>query len=136
MNEHVFLYVEDDPNSREALTVILQRVMKAEHTYIFEDSTAFADRVAKLPQRPDIILLDIHMEPITGFEMLELLRTELGYESARIIALTASVMNEEVDLLKEKGFDSVIAKPVNVAKFPELIQRIADGETIWDISGS
>lgn len=134
MNEHVYLYVEDDPLSREALTVILQRVMKAENTFIFENSENFIERIQKLPQRPDIILLDIHMEPITGFEMLKHLRNDLGYEDAKIVALTASVMNEEVELLKESGFDAVIGKPINVASFPELIRRIAKGETIWHIT--
>lgn len=134
MSEHVFLYVEDDPLSREALTVVLRRVMKAEHTYIFEDSYDFEERIQALPQRPTMILLDIHMKPITGFEMLKLLRTKLDYGDAKIVALTASVMNEEVELLKESGFDAVIGKPINVGTFPKLIDRIAGGETIWHIT--
>jgi two-component system chemotaxis sensor kinase CheA len=134
MTERVFLYVEDDPLSREAITVILKRVMKAEHVYVFEDSKNFVERMKGLPHRPDIILLDIHMQPVTGFEVLRILRDDLGYTDARIIALTASVMNEEVKLLQESGFDGVIGKPINVASFPTLIERVANGETIWHIT--
>ncbi|NDJ75027.1 MAG: hypothetical protein GYB65_02105 [Chloroflexi bacterium] len=43
-------------------------------------------------------------------------------------------MNEEVDLLRQSGFDGVIGKPINVAAFPGLIVRVVQGETIWHIS--
>jgi CheY-like chemotaxis protein len=134
MKDRVYLYVEDDLLSREALTLILQRIIKAEHAYIFEDSADFVERVRALPLRPDIILLDIHMRPITGFEMLRHLREDLGYEDAKILALTASVMNEEVELLKASGFDGVIGKPINVAAFPSLMERVAAGESVWHIT--
>ena len=136
MNDQVFLYVEDDPLSREALTLVLKRLMKAEHVYIFENSQNFAERFQGLPKVPTMILLDIHMQPITGFDMLKLLRTELGHTETKIVALTASVMNEEVDLLRESGFDGVIAKPINVAEFPNLIARVAKGESVWHIGAS
>lgn len=136
LKDSVFLYVEDDPMSREALELILRRIMKIEELHIFEDSSNFQERVQALPKRPTIILLDIHMRPITGFEMLRILREELGFTESKIIALTASVMNEEVDLLRESGFDGVIGKPINVANFPALLKRVSNGETIWHISDS
>lgn len=136
LNEHVFLYVEDDPFSRDALEIILRRVMKVESLYLFEDSRDFMARLTALPQQPDVILLDIHMEPHTGFEMLAMLRSAKRYANATVIALTASVMNEEVELLKESGFDGIIGKPVNVASFPRLIQRVIDGESIWHVTES
>jgi len=36
-------------------------------------------------------------------------------------------------MLQDTGFDSVLSKPVNLDEFPELIQRIMDGEQIWYI---
>lgn len=134
MNHLSYLYVEDDRFSREALHVILTRIMKLERVTIFENSQDFIARVKALPQVPDIILLDIHMEPINGFQMLELLRNDPNYKNSIIIALTASVMNEEVELLKDSGFDSVIGKPINIATFPDVLARIADGEKIWHIT--
>ncbi|MFW5748285.1 MAG: response regulator [Chloroflexota bacterium] len=134
INDHIYLYVEDDPLSREALEVILRRVMKIERLHVFEDSADFMDRLSGLPDTPDFILLDIHMQPYTGFEMLNMLRGEPTFQDAIIIALTASVMNEEVQLLRESGFDGVIGKPINVATFPGLIQRVIQGESIWYIT--
>lgn len=134
VNDHVFLYVEDDPNSRQALDLILRRIMKVEHLTIFEDSTDFMARLEALPQRPTFFLLDIHMMPYTGFEVLAMLRQHPNYQDAHIIALTASVMSEEVALLKRSGFDGVIGKPIQVTSFPGLIQRVMNGESIWHIT--
>jgi len=134
MNDLTYLYVEDDPMSRDALSLILTRVMKLENVHVFENSHNFVERVDSLPNVPDIFLLDIHMEPLTGFEMLEILRNNPTYQNATIIALTASVMNEEVELLKNSGFDGVIGKPITVASFPELLKRIVAGEKVWHVT--
>lgn len=133
-NDYVYLYVEDDPLSREALTLVIKRVLKVERLYVFEDSANFMARVKALPEKPDLILLDIHMAPISGFEMLKLLRQDADYARSKIIALTASVMNEEVELLKASGFDGVIGKPISVAQFPLLLTRVIQGESIWYVA--
>ena len=51
----------------------------------------------------------------------------------QVVALTASVMSEEVARLKRRGFDGAIAKPLNVEAFPDLIARIMEGESVWYI---
>ncbi|HRF96090.1 MAG TPA: response regulator, partial [Aggregatilineales bacterium] len=63
----VVLYVEDDPMSREVMKLLLTRRMKFDHVHILEDSTDFMTRLISLPEKPDIIFLDIHMEPMDGF---------------------------------------------------------------------
>lgn len=134
LQDHAVVYVDDDLMSREALGIILSRVMKIPHVTLFEDSRDILNRLRALPVRPDVVLLDIHMLPHNGFEVLKMLRADAAFASARVIALTASVMNEEVELLKQSGFDGVIGKPINVASFPRLIQRVIAGETIWHVT--
>lgn len=132
-NEHVYLYVEDDPLNREAMELVFRRVMGVERLSIFEDSDDFLQRVKALNHPPDVILLDIHVAPHDGFEMLSMLRRDLALRDARIIALTASVMNEEVAMLRESGFNGAIAKPINIATFPDVVGRIIGGEAVWHI---
>lgn len=133
MASPVVLYVEDDPRSRRVIELLLTREMQLEHVTILEDSADFVQRVHALTPKPDVILLDIHVKPHSGFEMLDMLRGMNEFAQIPIVALTASVMNEEVQKLKEVGFHSVIAKPIDVDHFPELLQRIARGEAIWRI---
>jgi CheY-like chemotaxis protein len=133
-NQHHYLYVEDDPLSREIMQMIMTNLLGIEHLSMFEDSQNFAARLGALPRRPDVILLDIHMKPHTGFEMLDMLRHDLGYEQATIVALTASVMNEEVQKLQTSGFDGAIGKPISLQTFPDLLARILEGERVWHVA--
>ncbi len=128
-----FLYVEDDELSRQIMQTIIQRVMGYQHLYIFENSENFEDRVVALPITPTIIFLDIHLRPLDGFELLKLIRANPSFHAVKVVALTASVMNEEVDQLKQSGFDGAISKPLSLDTFPPLIPRILQGEVIWHV---
>lgn len=128
------LYVEDNLESRDIMQVLVNEVMGIPNLRIFEDSSDFINRLEALSFDPDVILLDIHVPPITGFEMLGLLRSNDQYKNVPVIAITASVMNEEVQLLKDSGFDGVFAKPLDIEQFPILINRVIHGERIWTIT--
>lgn len=136
IRDHVYLYVEDDPLSREALDIIMKRVLRVEHFFVFEDSADFMPRLHGLREKPDIVLLDIHMTPHNGFEVLDMIRQDPDFSKVNVVALTASVMNEEVELLKRSGFDGIIAKPFQVTTFPHLLERVVHGESIWHVTDS
>ncbi len=128
------LYVEDDSMSREVMRMMMQRVPHVEALTIFEDSANFAARINTLTPVPGLILLDIHVAPMDGFAMLAQLRADPRFATSRIVALTASVMNEEVTQLRTSGFDGAIAKPLSLQSFPALIDRIMRGESVWHIA--
>ena len=129
--QHV-LYVEDDPPSRLVMELLMTSEVQVPCLTIFEDSENFVERVRALPMKPDVVLLDIHVKPLDGFTMLALLR-ENGFAETMIVALTASVMNDEVKRLETAGFNGVIAKPVNVDVFPRLWQRITQKQKVWGV---
>jgi CheY-like chemotaxis protein len=133
MVDPVIIYFEDDALSREVMRACLTRGLGYYNVTIFEDSTDFENRLAGLSAEPNIVFLDIHMEPIDGFTMLRLIRQSEKFQSTKVIALTASVMNEEVKVLKEAGFDGVIAKPLDYDSFPSVLRRILSGEQVWHI---
>jgi CheY-like chemotaxis protein len=127
------LYVEDDAPSREIMQLLIQEVMGIRDLSIFKDSYSFLERARSVVPKPDIILLDIHVPPLSGFEMLMLLRTDSHFAKIPIVALTASVMNEEVEQLRQAGFNGVIPKPLNMDSFPTLLNLILQGEEVWNI---
>ena len=134
MNEQpVVLYVEDDPHSRKLMQKLLQGRLHLPNVIILENSENFQAVVAALDPKPDVVFLDIHMHPYDGFEMLAMLRTFGWANQIPIVALTASVMNEEVHKLRSAGFDGCLAKPIDLTTFPDIFDRIVRGETIWRI---
>lgn len=133
MSEPIFLYVENDELSREVMRALVTRGLGYDNITILESSVFFEENLNKLSQQPDVIFLDIHVEPIDGFEMLKVIRQHDKFCEIPVIALTASVMNEEVRRLREAGFNGVIAKPINYDIFPTALERILHGEQIWNI---
>lgn len=127
------LYVEDDELSRDIMYLILVRGMGLQHVTILDDTRNFIERAEQLNPQPDVFLLDIHMQPHSGFDLLAQLRGQEQYRDTPVVALTASVMNEEVHQLKQAGFDGVLAKPVDQDTFPDLLARIINGEKIWRV---
>ncbi len=130
----VVLYVEDDPQSRRLMSMLLTGRMHLTGVQIFEDSQDFQAKIEGLVAKPDIIFLDIHVSPLNGFEMLQVLRQMDWLRDTPIIALTASVMNEEVHQLRSAGFNGCLSKPLDISTFPNTFQRILEGENVWRIA--
>lgn len=130
-NNPAILYVEDEPLSRQVMEMLLVRGLGFKHLTIFEDSTDIVTQMEKLTPQPEIILLDIHMKPHDGFEVLSMLRSHKEYHNIKVIACTASVMNEEIDKLKRADFNGCLGKPIDADFFPEFLSRIIKGERVW-----
>lgn len=133
-DQPVVLYIEDDPQSREVMRVMLYEEMGITNVFILDSSEDLVARVDAFDPKPTIIFLDIHMEPLNGFEMLALFREHPVYRQLPIVALTASVMNEEVLQLKRAGFNGVISKPVDIDSFADTLKRLLRGEEVWRIT--
>jgi len=134
INEKHYLYVEDDPASCQVMQLLMGKMIKAKSLTIFNDSERFMERVLQLSNKPDMFLLDIQLQPYDGFAMLSMLRQNSDYVTIPVIALTASVMSEEVDRLRLAGFSGVIAKPLSLRQFPEMLKKLFNGESIWNVA--
>ena len=132
-NDPAILYVEDDQRSREIMHLLLVEVMRLSRVTFFEDSADFQARIERLKGQVDLVLLDIHVQPFNGFQMLRILRSFQAFQQTPVVALTASVMNEEVQKLRQAGFTGVIAKPIDLDTFPDTLERVLNGERIWRI---
>jgi CheY-like chemotaxis protein len=130
----VLVYVEDDEASILVMKMVVERVMGLPNLYVLQSRADFVQQVKRLGVVPDVFLLDIQMKPYDGIELLSMLRGDPQFIESKVIALTASVTNEEVSLLKNGGFDGAISKPLNIDAFPDLIARIINGEQIWYIA--
>jgi len=134
LNSMFILYVEDDESNRTVIRLMMERALRLNNFVIFENSQNFMERLRSLPLPPSIVMLDIHVAPYNGFEMLRMIRNDLNYSATKVIAVTASVMNEEIQKLRDSGFDGAIGKPLMLSAFPSLLQKIADGNSVWSIT--
>ena len=127
----VILYVEDDKFSRRVVEIMVKEILQIKNLFMFDDSIDFLARVEALPAKPDIIFLDIQMQPLDGFEMLKLLKDHPSYRDTTTVALTANVMAHDVKRLQDIGFDGLIGKPLLENVFPTLLADIVNGQDVW-----
>ena len=71
---------------------------------------------------PDLILMDIRMPVMDGFEATKILKNDPKTSSIKIVALTASLLEEEIKRIKITGFDHFLRKPI---KYGELTEALA-----------
>ena len=72
--------------------------------------------------RPDLILMDISLPKIDGFEVTRRLKKQESFKDIPIIALTAHAMKGDREKAFAAGCDGYIPKPISVRELPDQIQ--------------
>ena len=112
------LLVEDDEMNVE----LFEAALEADgHEMVIERDGAAGQRRAS--DEFDLILLDIHLPKRNGLEVCRDLRAR-GLRMP-IVALSASVLPEEVARTKEAGFDLFLSKPISPADLRAAVRRVA-----------
>lgn len=83
--------------------------------------------------RVDLILMDIRLPYEDGYQALHKLRDNDGLSKIPVVAVTAYASEDQMRRAKEAGFDGFIGKPLDPDRFPQQVQRMLDGEPVWEI---
>jgi CheY-like chemotaxis protein len=86
--------------------------------YDGEQALAMANEI-----RPDVVLLDIGLPKITGYEVAHRIRQEPWGSNPILIAITGWGQTEDKELSRESGFDHHLVKPVDHDQLLKLIQE-------------
>lgn len=82
--------------------------------------------------QPNMILLDLSMPEVDGFETLQRLRQMAAHQQTPVVAMTAHAMRGDKERVLEAGFDGYITKPISVMT---LIQDIRLAVRDWKNRG-
>jgi DNA-binding response OmpR family regulator len=114
------LVVEDDEKSRRLLTDVLEY-----HGFDVCACSNGEDGLADARAcRPDAALLDIELPGISGFDVLAGLRAESAGAALPVIAVTASVMDQDRKKILAAGFDAYVPKPVNIRELVSILNEL------------
>jgi PAS domain S-box-containing protein len=118
---YTLLYVEDNPDN----LILIRQVLKTRPNIrlIFSRDSRTGIELA-LAHHPDLILMDINLPGMDGFTALKALRAYREIRSIPVVAVSANAMKEDIDRGLEAGFDSYITKPINIARFMEVVDRL------------
>jgi two-component system cell cycle response regulator DivK len=76
---------------------------------------------------PDLVLMDIQLPGMNGIDALGVLRGDPATAGIPVIAVTASVMQQDRKLITAAGFDAYIGKPINLKEFLDTVRRSLGG---------
>lgn len=103
------LIVDDDPDSLFTINEIVQKCNCT--TALAKNGKECLEILEK--KKPDVILLDIMMPVMDGFQTLKAIRENPELKNIPVIAVTAKAMIEDREIILKQGFDSYITKPIN-----------------------
>jgi DNA-binding response OmpR family regulator len=111
------LIAEDDPQSAELLEAYL-----ADSGYEIQQAADGQETLHKVQQwRPDLILLDIMMPRISGFQVCKQIRGDAATLTTAILMITALDQPSDIERAVDAGTDDFLTKPINKT---DLLQRV------------
>jgi diguanylate cyclase (GGDEF)-like protein len=117
VKRHDLLLIEDNADTREALALLLEH-----HGYAVRSAENGADALAQvIRQPPDLMITDLEMPVLSGFDLLRELRAVPALADIPVIVLSAHHAPEERVAGLDLGADDFLAKPVHL---DELLARI------------
>jgi two-component system cell cycle response regulator DivK len=116
----LILIVEDNPRNMKLVRDVLQ--VKG-HTTL-EATTAEEGIPLALEHKPDLVLMDIQLPGMNGIDALRVLRADPATAKIPVIAVTASVMQQDRKLITEAGFDGYVGKPISLTEFLDAVNAM------------
>ncbi|MFA6972661.1 MAG: PAS domain S-box protein [Gallionella sp.] len=115
---HTLLYVEDNPANLKLVEQIIARHLDLSLLTATDGNTGI--ELAR-NKHPDVILMDINLPGINGFEALKILREDPLTVHIPVIAVSANAMQLDLDKGLKAGFFRYLTKPIDVNEFMETM---------------
>ena len=116
------LIVEDEESLLKLESILL--TSKGYEVHGVGDGQAALDAISEV--KPDLVLLDIMLPEIDGFEVCRRIKSDEGTKHIPVIMLTAKKSREDMACGEHVGADWYITKPLKSAMVIETIQRFID----------
>lgn len=119
---HTLLYVEDNPANLRLVEQIIAR-----HPGIHLLTAANGNdgiEIARVSQ-PDVVLVDINLPDINGFEVLKALRSDPATTDIPVLAISANAMPRDIENGLKAGFFRYITKPIKINEFMDALDQVA-----------
>ena len=117
------LYIEDNPDHTNLVRKI---VLQMNNLTLLTAHTPGLGLDLARARRPDLILLDICLPGLNGYEVLDLLQADARTCNIPVIAISATANPAEIEKGLKAGFRHYLTKPLNVTKFSAIVAELLD----------
>lgn len=117
------LYIEDNPDNM----TLVKRVLEVEGYQVIEARNGREGLARALEHRPDLVITDINLPDIDGYEVTARLKNEPRTAHIPVVAMTANVMKKDRENVARAGCDAYIAKPIDIDELPLQVENFIRG---------
>lgn len=119
--QYTVLYIEDNPSN---LRLVAQLLIQRKHIRLITAHTPELGIELATVHQPDLILLDINMPNMDGYQVLKVFKEDAQLKNIPVIAITANAMTRDIERGKAAGFNDYLTKPLDVPHFYGVIDRM------------
>jgi CheY-like chemotaxis protein len=116
------LLVEDNPINQRVAMAVLTSVNFA--VSVADDGAAALETLKK--ERFDVVLMDVQMPRMDGYEATRLIRDDLGLKTLPVIAMTAHATKGAMEKCLAAGMDDYLSKPIDRSRLFAILQRVLE----------
>jgi CheY-like chemotaxis protein len=116
--QRTLLYVEDNPTN---LLLIEELIKGRSYLKLFTAVDGYLGIHMAQTYQPDVIMLDINLPGISGFDVLKLLREDPETAHIPVIAMSANAMPRDIEEGMEAGFLRYLTKPIKIDEFMDAL---------------
>ena len=121
----VIMVVEDEPDTRLAIGEYLKTVFPDMRIVMSESGEAGLELARRT--QPRVIVLDIRLRGIGGFEFADRLRGEHGADEVAIVALTGDMSPDTLMKAEAAGFKAFLRKPADMDRLEMVLRPLLQG---------
>lgn len=119
--KNIVLYIEDNPANLKLVEQILSR---RKHIHLITSHTPELGIELARTRQPKLILLDINMPGMDGYQVMEAFRNDTTLKNIPVVAITANAMPRDIKRAMAAGFIDYLTKPLDLVKLYGTIDKI------------
>jgi CheY-like chemotaxis protein len=124
MSGEVILIVDDNPSNMKLVSFLLSN--RGYEVRAASNAAEALDSIAE--RRPDLILMDLQMPGVDGFQLTRQLKADPGTSAIVVVAVTAYAMKGDEARARSAGCDGYLTKPIDTRALPGIVARYLAGE--------
>ncbi len=118
------LYIEDNPDNK----LLVQRALESRGYTLLWAANGLQGLEQAEAARPDVILLDINLPDIDGYEVARRLKANGFLHTIPIIAITANALKDDAKKALAAGCDVYMSKPINIRELWDKVNLVLSNE--------
>lgn len=126
-------FIDDDEEMGRAVRLMLD--MLGYSVRLFHN-VRDAARILQYGERPNVLILDVNMPEISGWDMLEFIRRNSRWDDLPLIMLSSEFAEVQIDRALEMGADAYVVKPVMIDELEAALTAAFEKRAKKPVSGT